>query len=58
MGFFEGEYKEPDTTIEFVNRIPKGRGFTYEWKPDSEAIVQFEKLLDKLYEILEKTDHF
>lgn len=48
--FFEGNYDKSDT-ISLVNRISKGRGYTYEWHMEAESIFK-DELLNKLFEFL------
>ena len=48
--FFEEKY-DASETISLVNRIPKGRGYTYEWCIDAENIFK-NILINKLVEFL------
>lgn len=48
--FFDGMYDVSDT-ISLVNRIAKGRGYTYEWRRDAENIFK-DNLINKLVKFL------
>ena len=47
---FDGMYDVSDT-ISLVNRIAKGRGYTYEWRRDAENIFK-DNLINKLVKFL------